>query len=337
MTSLGSRNRSSSRFANRPPMTPSDILKQLTHLPIQAEFEPYEAALKAAADQREAIIPNLIAALERVCENPAPHLENDEDALFLFALPLLAEWRVTRALDVFLRFFSLPEDTISDLADELVTANGAAYFASVCGGNPAPLLKLIHDENVSEFVREQAICGLAVQCVWGERPREAVIEELRGLFSTLPKPGNPFLWAGLVLLILDFKALELLPEARHAFAEGLVDDSIVDIQGYETEASQHGDDSTLEEFCDRYSPINAIEECSEWQCFNEEPEEDPEIPYPDDDDDSDETLFEDDPEMGRSIFEEGSTPTPYIAPLKVGRNDPCPCGSGRKHKKCCGN
>ncbi|MBT4622773.1 MAG: SEC-C domain-containing protein, partial [Verrucomicrobia bacterium] len=22
--------------------------------------------------------------------------------------------------------------------------------------------------------------------------------------------------------------------------------------------------------------------------------------------------------------------------LKVGRNDPCPCGSGKKHKKCCG-
>lgn len=22
---------------------------------------------------------------------------------------------------------------------------------------------------------------------------------------------------------------------------------------------------------------------------------------------------------------------------KIGRNDPCPCGSGKKHKKCCGN
>ncbi|MDH2129550.1 SEC-C metal-binding domain-containing protein [Sphingobium yanoikuyae] len=21
---------------------------------------------------------------------------------------------------------------------------------------------------------------------------------------------------------------------------------------------------------------------------------------------------------------------------KIGRNDPCPCGSGRKYKKCCG-
>ncbi|MBU3936143.1 MAG: SEC-C domain-containing protein [Proteobacteria bacterium] len=23
--------------------------------------------------------------------------------------------------------------------------------------------------------------------------------------------------------------------------------------------------------------------------------------------------------------------------FKVGRNDPCPCGSGKKHKKCCLN
>jgi len=29
-------------------------------------------------------------------------------------------------------------------------------------------------------------------------------------------------------------------------------------------------------------------------------------------------------------------PTPYIAGKKVGRNDPCPCGSGKKYKKCCG-
>jgi uncharacterized protein YecA (UPF0149 family) len=24
------------------------------------------------------------------------------------------------------------------------------------------------------------------------------------------------------------------------------------------------------------------------------------------------------------------------AAIKVGRNDPCPCGSGKKYKKCCG-
>ena len=29
-------------------------------------------------------------------------------------------------------------------------------------------------------------------------------------------------------------------------------------------------------------------------------------------------------------------PKTKIAEKKVGRNDPCPCGSGKKHKKCCG-
>ena len=28
--------------------------------------------------------------------------------------------------------------------------------------------------------------------------------------------------------------------------------------------------------------------------------------------------------------------TPYVNPFRnVGRNDPCPCGSGKKYKKCC--
>ena len=27
---------------------------------------------------------------------------------------------------------------------------------------------------------------------------------------------------------------------------------------------------------------------------------------------------------------------PVVKAVKVGRNDPCPCGSGKKYKKCCG-
>jgi SWIM/SEC-C metal-binding protein len=31
-----------------------------------------------------------------------------------------------------------------------------------------------------------------------------------------------------------------------------------------------------------------------------------------------------------------NTPKPKIAEKKVGRNEPCPCGSGKKYKNCCG-
>jgi hypothetical protein len=39
---------------------------------------------------------------------------------------------------------------------------------------------------------------------------------------------------------------------------------------------------------------------------------------------------------GRTPSQMRAPPTPFqtTAP-KVGRNDPCPCGSGLKHKKCC--
>lgn len=29
-------------------------------------------------------------------------------------------------------------------------------------------------------------------------------------------------------------------------------------------------------------------------------------------------------------------PPKPVQSTKIGRNDPCPCGSGKKHKKCCG-
>lgn len=39
-------------------------------------------------------------------------------------------------------------------------------------------------------------------------------------------------------------------------------------------------------------------------------------------------------EAGQWLYLEGEILPPLPAP-KPGRNDPCPCGSGRKYKKCC--
>ena len=40
-------------------------------------------------------------------------------------------------------------------------------------------------------------------------------------------------------------------------------------------------------------------------------------------------------DLGEWLFVEG-TASVGAAAAKAGRNDPCPCGSGRKFKKCCG-
>ncbi|TSJ91646.1 hypothetical protein FG002_001700 [Chitinimonas sp. BJB300] len=57
-------------------------------------------------------------------------------------------------------------------------------------------------------------------------------------------------------------------------------------------------------------PRDIIGEIGRWACFHDD---------------------EDDEETER----ESQAPIKREAP-KVGRNDPCPCGSGKKYKKCCG-
>jgi hypothetical protein len=322
-------------------LTPDAILRQLQHVPDKCDFAPYEAALLAAAMHREALTPELIAALDRVSADPAHYLKHQDECLHLFAIYLLAQFRETRALDAFLRFFSLSGEQALDLTGDMVTENGAAVLASVCGGDPAPLLRLIHDETVNEFVRGQAIDGLAVQCVWGERPRPDVIADLRALFSTLPKPGDANVWAHLVGAVNDFNAFELLPEVRQAFAENLVDDTVIGLEDIDPAAKReprgYPTPSPEEEyrwFCERNAPIDAVNECSSWLCFRDDDENGEAW---DDEDDFDREDWRDDiidlppPELAEYI-----PPQPYIAPPKVGRNDPCPCGSGKKYKKCCG-
>ena len=313
-------------------MTTAEILRQLQHVPDQAGFAPYENALLAATEQRDAIIPELIAAIDRASANPAHYLKDREDCLPLFAIYLLAQFRETRALDAFLRFFSLPGEQALDLTGDMVTENGAAVIASVCGGDPAPLLRLAHDESVNEFVRGQALDALVVQTLWGERPRDAVVEELRRLFHTLPKPGDGYVWAELTSLVCDFHAPELAPEARQAFADGLVDESVLDVTWFEKELSARGE--CLEDFRERNAPIDAVAECSGWLCFRNDDENGETW---DDEDDMDPEDWRDDIiDLPPPEIPEYTPPQPYIAPLKTGRNEPCPCGSGKKHKKCCG-
>jgi SWIM/SEC-C metal-binding protein len=45
---------------------------------------------------------------------------------------------------------------------------------------------------------------------------------------------------------------------------------------------------------------------------------------------------QDEPESIADFEKLLNTPTPLRKPVKVGRNDPYLCGSGRKYKRCCG-
>ena len=41
-------------------------------------------------------------------------------------------------------------------------------------------------------------------------------------------------------------------------------------------------------------------------------------------------------EKRKQLYKEQKRSTTVVKDSKIGRNDPCPCGSGKKYKKCCG-
>ena len=246
----------------------ASILKQLERLPDRADFEPYRAALLAAAEHREAIVPALIAAIDHVCDLEEPEEDDGDDlpSLHEFAVLLLAQFRERRALDVFLRLFSLPDDRGSLITGDLTVEKGAVLLCSVCGGDPAPLHRLIHNEQVSEEVREQAVLAIGVQWLWGERTREEIVAEWKQLFQTLPQPGSSAVWTTLAGAVCEFNLPELAPEVRQAYAQELVDEDLIDAAEFE-KGLFHRNAESDDLLTTAYAPIDAIQESELWENF----------------------------------------------------------------------
>jgi preprotein translocase subunit SecA len=109
----------------------------------------------------------------------------------------------------------------------------------------------------------------------------------------------------------------VFPELRRAYRDGLADPQSMSIEELdEAEAAPPG--TVLEATRTSHSPIDDVARATSWwSSFAGE-----------DDDVNDELVFDDGAVVERQ--------EPYRAPPKVGRNDACPCGSGKKYKRCCG-
>jgi hypothetical protein len=125
-------------------------------------------------------------------------------------------------------------------------------------------------------------------------------------------------WHGWQAAIAVLGLSELKPLVEEAFARGSISSTWLGPDDFEEDlhrAVHHQPPLSASGNFTRFGDV--IEELSSWSCF--EPET-PEI--------ADEKL--------RRYFSAQREPTPAINPFKgVGRNDPCPCGSGKKFKKCC--
>ena len=296
-----------------PTLSPSEILTTLAR---DASVQPAEA-LASADSHREALIEPPLSALERCVTNPGS-ASVQEGNLFSYALYLLAKWRETHAYQYVIQWLSLPEEKPFEIGGDIVTQDGARILAAVCDGDLTPIKSLILNRDADQYGRGAGVSALALLAAWAEIPREPVVDYFLWLAEEgLEREPNQ-VWDSLVAESADIEALVVFPALRRAYSDGLADpQSMAPEELVKVESAPPG--RMLEAVRERQPPIDDVAVATSWwAAFGK---------------DSAHDAVEEDWNNERRLLEPEE---PYRAPTKVGRNEPCPCGSGKKFKRCCG-
>jgi hypothetical protein len=302
-----------------PATTPRSWDAERIQFALATQGDPLRREALAAGDTfRSELVKDFISELDWWATDPKAALEED-GSLGMHALFLLAKWREESAWPVFRKLFSLPGDNGYDLLGDLITEDGSVLLAMVGSNRREELRTLVEDEKLEKYCRNACIDALTCLVVWGESPRAEHVPWLRELLTGKLRdvPANEHAFGGVVSAACDLEAWELRPEIEAAYERNVVDDCFIDLKFFlDCQTGKHR--SQWQAFCDRHQPVTDVAAATKW-LDNPPPKREPLLPP-----------------MAEDLNVIADSTTPYIAPAKVGRNEPCPCSSGKKFKKCCG-
>jgi Protein of unknown function (DUF1186)/SEC-C motif len=186
----------------------------------------------------------------------------------------------------------------------------------------------------NEFVRWELFSTLAILVREERLERSRVIDFLRNCFTTLPQETDS-IWFGWQDAISRLAAGDLEPMVRQVFDNEFICTSLCDYAEFKTDLDDASKSGTAVAWRhdERYTSFGSvIEEMADWACFTEMTHSKPGIS----DSELRDVLHD---ILATRALERSSLPLePEINDMRfVGRNDPCPCKSGKKYKKCCLN
>lgn len=298
---------------------------------------PREAIAFANAHQQE-LAPHLIEVLARVAADPS--VTDDPDyVLHEYALHLLAAWADPRAYAPMVALGHFDENTLEGMLGDTVTETYGRCLATVCDGNLVPLKALFEDEKASHWARGAALDAMVVRVMEGCDSRDALIGYLtqqgdlhaQRLRASDSQPSDLEVIDCIVRVACDLVAVELHERINSWFDDGLLDVTYVSRPEVASSMGESFESLRQSLLARGKGFVRDVEaEMGWWASFKDKPA----------------ASTEPDPWLalaGRAQSNKPWPPEPLLpietvvrASPKVGRNDPCPCGSGKKFKKCCG-
>jgi hypothetical protein len=261
--------------------------------------------------------PALRAVLTRAADGE--ELGEHEATLLFRGLHVLGGRRDTDAFAPLLRVLRRPAEELDWLLGDLVTETLARIAAGVFDGNADALFEAIADRRLNEFIRE-ALLGAAAFLTWdGRIERSAMVRLLERFHEEPLAEDEDYAWIGWLEAVALLGLRELAPLVERAWREGRIPDGVLERRHFAEDlarAEHAPDDIGRFEDANR-GYIKDVIEALDWTRRGEEDQPD-------------------DTSQSSMAAEWTAANAPFVNPWRhVGRNDPCPCGSGKKAKRCC--
>jgi hypothetical protein len=301
-------------------MEMTEILRQFE----RATGKFAQAAIEAAVTRQEEITPELLRILDETVDRAAQLDAEGDYMAHLYAMFLLAQFRETHAYPLVVRFASLPGNLLDSLCGDLLTMDLGRVLASVCGGELEGIHSLIENADADEWVRGAALSSLVTLVAAGQKSRDEIVSYFASLFRGGLVRQWSHVWDVLVSYSSDLYPAELLDDIERAYEGGLVDSRYIGFDDVKRDLAM-GKDQVLGRLADdphRRLVEDTVKEMGWWACFHD-----------------DQPRRE--KNAGPASAKANPQPTAASSQIKstkpkTGRNEPCPCGSGKKYKKCCG-
>lgn len=273
-----------------------------------------ENAFQVISDNKEEAIPYLRAAIEKAIEERD---DLDEDyQLHFYGIYLLGQFQDKEFFPKMMELITLPSEVLDYLIGDAITSNLQDLIYNMYNGELEHLKSVVRDINVDDFVRAGLLRVMAQLYLDGAFDKKEWQEFLKFIVYDEEDIGE-YIYTELADIICRCHFVDMLPEVQQLYKSGRIDifvigkyDSCVDSM------FQYEDDDS--DFCK--SPINAADLLRGWAMFEDSPVKNMD--------------HKDWEQLFHAAEKENLKPEPKV---KIGRNAPCPCGSGKKYKQCCLN
>ncbi len=279
-------------------------------------------ALAACRSDRETSSAILLDILESAVNDMATVAEDEltrsQRAAFM-VVHLLAEFGDQRSFPLIMRLLHGESELVEDMLGDAITETLPGILVSTFDGNDVLLHQLIRDGSVNEYARSSALDALTFLTDREVVPLASTEPFLRDCFDRFQNEKLNFVWVGWVESIAGLGLESFVPLVEQAFNEGAIDPSIMNFYDF-YDSLRNIIDGETEALKTRFSriPFTNCEVLAEWAWFRSEGDSGK--------------------RAGAPGGQQPNNPKQQVNPFRnIGRNDPCPCGSGRKYKKCCLN